>query len=368
MCRLETQDRSSLIDLATGQINGQQETAVPQSTSSSVEMNTNCQQVVTKKLKPQDFSQHAASERQMPIFPLARSHEHVSSVSTTPRHNPNIAKSLTFDSSSIQAPKLWKERNNYDKLVREKETKKQIAKETEPNYEDLATLEQTMHSQQIITNKSEQEQKNIKGISESNHEYEELTKVTDDSKIPNTPTHGRYNVLTTATDINPFQDAIVQEDTAENINEDKYYSITRVHRLVPVGKPINQRNNDALYQALEEPVSQSNYSCNQVQPRHNTFASWTTNPKGGAEDNLVRSYSHSLEKLDPMYDEPFKEEQRSTPQLDIYNVDSLFDDPKYVSKDHTDRTFSTECPVRGASLTAHSPGKQESKAAMRKTK
>ncbi len=341
-------------------------------------MNTNCQQVVTKKSKPQDFSQHAASERQMPIFPLARSHEHVPSVSTTPRHNPNIAKSLTFDSSSIQAPKLWKERNNYDKLVRAKETEKQIAKEIEPNYEDLATLEQTMHSQQITaihdyhvlcdTNKSEQEQKKIKGISESNHEYEEVTKVTDDSKQADTPTHGRYNVLTTATDINLLQDAVIQEDTAENMNQDKYYSITRVHRLVPVGKPINQRNNDALYQALEEPVSQSNYSCNQVQPRHNTFTSWTNNPKGEAEDNLVRSYSHSLEKLDPMYDEPFKEEQRSTPQLDIYNADSLFDDPKYASKDHTDRTFSTECPVRGASLTAHSPGKQDSKAAMRKTK
>ncbi len=152
------------------------------------------------------------------------------------------------------------------------------------------------------------------------HYYEDVENVNRSQK--------KYDVLVSGVEVNPLQDSIIQED-ANSPNEDQYYSTTRGHKLVPVGKPIR---NDHMYEILEDTK---------------------TPPRGARRDSrdfLVRSStmsSRSLERLDPMYDEPFtaavSNRSNSLSKVNIY-CDSLFDDPKYGEKNSrekrsTDRLF-----------------------------
>ena len=187
------------------------------------------------------------------------------------------------------------------------------------------------------------------------HEYEEILNVPTDSKQVSTQAQtleDRYNVLSNQLETNQLQSGVIQEEPVDNPTEDDCYSTARVHRLVPVGKPIGPLVTDHLYQALDQ---QKQRGCqpgskdyDNVGIRHNTFSSSSANSgsqRSHVHENLMRTYSstaQSLEKLDPMYDEPFKPQQMrssSLTRVDIYNVDSLFDDPKYGTKPSSRRVF-----------------------------
>ena len=187
------------------------------------------------------------------------------------------------------------------------------------------------------------------------HEYEEIPDVPTDSKQVSTQAQtleDRYNVLSNQLETNQLQSGVVQEEPVENPTEDDCYSTARVHRLVPVGKPIGPLVTDHLYQALDQQKQRGQRPGSKdydiVGTRHNTFTGSSANSgsqRSNVHENLMRTYSstaQSLEKLDPMYDEPFKPQQMrssSLTRVDIYNVDSLFDDPKYGTKPSSRRVF-----------------------------
>lgn len=153
-----------------------------------------------------------------------------------------------------------------------------------------------------------------------------------------------YNVLANPIDSNPLQIGVVQSELPmESSMEDKYYSTAQVHRLVPIGKATESRVNEHLYQELDEAkVGRGRLASPKGDPafnRHNTFTSSSASMidrKGPAADQLVRTYSESVERLDPMYDEPYLVKAQTTSAdttkgvKDIYNLDTLFDDPKYA--------------------------------------
>ena len=326
---------------------------------------------------------------------ILKSQEQTTSISTDQCKNSSLLNSanstkllLISDEPSAdtqaQSSKL-KKTPSYEEVRRAQETKQREDKKGSPMYDDvLTTLEVSVHLQKkaacspeehryhVLCDPNEEqrtkdiltshhyENKDIKKVEESSpvvhtpqrrkHEYEEITDVSTEGKPertdPDSP-QDRYNVLSNQLDMAPFQSGIVQEDPAESPIEDKYYSTARVHRLVPVGKPIGSLTSDHLYQALDERDPRKrrrpgSKDYEHVQTRHNTFT--TTSCASPAcprsNENLMRTYSstaQSLEKLDPMYDEPYKPQQRSgsLTRVDIYNADSLFDDPKYGTKSST---------------------------------
>ena len=164
-----------------------------------------------------------------------------------------------------------------------------------------------------------------------------------DHDVTSSGTH-LYNVLANPVDSNPLQIGVVQAELPmESSMEDKDYSTAHVHRLVPVGKMNESRVDEHLYQELDEGnTGQARLASPKGDPtfnRHNTFTSSTSiiDRKGRSSGQLVRTYSESVERLDPMYDEPYlvKAQQTSADSTarvkNIYDLDSLFDDPKYAN-------------------------------------
>ncbi len=180
----------------------------------------------------------------------------------------------------------------------------------DPNTEDLEELE----TKEMFRESSKTSQ--LPSSTSSQHYYEDV----NSRSMKKRASQDQYNVLSSGMEPNPFHDSIVQEDI-NSPNEDQFYSTARGHRLVPVGKPIP--NVEHMYEILGSHSSNARHSRREVVYYN---------------DNLVRSFSvasRSLERLDPMYDEPFKGINRSNslPKVNIYDMDSLFDDPKYQGKD-----------------------------------
>ena len=161
-----------------------------------------------------------------------------------------------------------------------------------------------------------------------------------DLDVTSSGTH-LYNVLANPVDNNPLQIGVVKAELPmESSMEDKYYSTAQVHRLVPVGKMTESSVDEHLYQELDEgKTGQARLAFPKGDPtfnRHNTFTSSTSmiDRRGPSSGQLVRTYSESVERFDPMYDEPYlvKAQQTSADSTarvkNKYDLDSLFDDPK----------------------------------------
>ena len=158
-----------------------------------------------------------------------------------------------------------------------------------------------------------------------------------DHDVTSSGTH-LYNVLANLVDSNPLQIGVVQAELPmESSMEDKDYSTAHVHRLVPVGTMTESRVDEHLYQELDEgKTGQTRLASPKGDPTFNTFTSSTSmiDRKGPSAGQLVRTYG---ERLDPMYDEPYLVEVQQTSAdstarvKNIYDLDSLFDDPKYAN-------------------------------------
>ena len=411
--RSNTTEMIAPIDLATGQLS-QQETelisSIPKDYSMSTSKNMSREEISKHYInKKAENAYLEMRDDHKPLVPtpvhasppdedISRSNEQTTSLSTDCKNssllNSNTsAKLLTTDgppTDSHAQPSELKRTHSNELGRNAQEASRQEEERESPAYDDVVTtLEKGVHLQRqaacgsedpryhILCDPNEeqktedQEREDKKGAKEGGiphkgspavhtpqprkHEYEEILNVPTDSKKVSTQAHtleDRYNVLSNQLERNPTQSGVVQEEPVENPTEDDCYSTARVHRLVPVGKPIGPLVTDHLYQALDQQKQRGRQpgskDYDNVGIRHNTFSSSSANSgsqRSNVHENLMRTYSstaQSLEKLDPMYDEPFKPQQmrsNSLTRVDIYNVDSLFDDPKYGIKPSSRRVF-----------------------------
>ncbi len=307
-CRLETQDRTSPIDLATGQISGQQEIEV-EGNPSYIETKKKLKSPAKKLVKDQPDNNQTRTQS---FVLTAKSSEPVTSTPTSPHSAIQRERSPTYNNKELPS--------ETDQVECDIDSQ-------EPNYDEVTTvLEQSAHLQAnkllplehkyhvlCDPNKATDENKS-EARNSGDHHYEKVNNVKD-----------QYNVLKSGMEVNPLQDGVVQED-AKSPNEDKYYSTTRGHRLVPVGKRLNQSDSDHYYEALSRDDTKR-YDV--VQVRHNTFTS-PANPRDQEKRVAVRSHSTIENNLDPMYDEPFKTDSAAI--SGDRSISCLFDDPKYASK------------------------------------
>lgn len=130
--------------------------------------------------------------------------------------------------------------------------------------------------------------------------------------------------------------------TSENGFVDNYYSVAKVHELVPIGGKTEPYVTDHLYQELDEGKAwqggQASFRNNQPFNRHHTFTS-STNSTNIYREPLLRTYSESVERL---YDEPYlvttnpvhtHRGKAASKVMDAQSFESLFDEPKYYSQD-----------------------------------
>ncbi len=419
LCRLDAQNVTVPINLATGQLNQQELITSALSTEK-----VSYREEVELKKNYTDMETIAIEQQVVPVsHPLPKIHEQMTSISTE-QNTTMFVHSTTHDLVNTIAtdtlvkcpqPSKLKKVPSYEE-IQMTESQKEILQVDEPKYDDILgateVKQQTVsvpadgdpryyilcdpnepdeegHSQQPTIRSGnvlgEAKMQLTRTAQSHEHFYEEVADTVSAEQTENT-SQGRYNVLATAMD---NQDAVVQEDTTEHLNDEKYYSTTRVHRLVPVGKPIERlTNKDNLYQILDS--QKPHWEYDQVQLQHNTATSACNFER--STDNLSRSHSttgRSFEKLDPMYDEPFKPQRSSSlSKVDIYDMDCLFDDPKYGTKrsaikrstdqlfdepGYTTHTEAKELSKRHVSFTAQYESLQGKKcssraAALRKTK
>ncbi len=408
---MDAQDATVPINLATGQLNQQELITSALSIPSSTEKVIHREEVELKR-KHTDMDT-VAIDGQVPVsHPITKIHEQMTSISTEQNITP-IVHSTTHELVNTIATDILVKRPQPSKLrrvhsyeeIQMPESEREAIQEDEPKYDDILSV--TEMKQQAVSDpryhilcdpnepdeKERNQQSTIKSRNVSGEETIPLTRTAQrqepfyeevaDTVSAEQTDQGRYNVLTTAMD---NQDAVVQADTTEDLNDEKYYSTTRLHRLVPVGKPIGRlTNNDNLYQILDSQKSHRDLKeYDQVQLRHMSACDLER-----STDNISRSHSttgRSLERLDPMYDEPFKPQRaRSLSKVDIYDMDRLFDDPKYGTKRSalqrsTDKLFDdphyttqTEAKERHVSFTVQYESLEGKKcssraAALRKTK
>lgn len=361
---MDAQDATVPINLATGQLNQQELITSALSIPSSTEKVIYREEVELKRNNTDMDT--VAIDGQVPVsHPIITTiHEQMTSISTEQNITP-IVHSTTHElvntiatDTLVKCPQPSKLRkvHSYEEIQMTESSKREAIQEDEPKYDDILSV--TEMKQQAVNvpgdpryhilcdpnepdEKEHNQQSTIKSRSVSGEAKIPLTRTAQrvepfyeevaDTVSAEQTDQGRYNVLTTAMD---NQDAVVQADTTENLNDEKYYSTTRVHRLVPVGKPIGRlTNNDNLYQILDSQKSHRDLKeYDQVQLRHMSACDLER-----STDNISRSHSttgRSLERLDPMYDEPFKPQRAKSLSkvVDIYDMDRLFDDPKYGTK------------------------------------
>ncbi len=287
-CRIEGQEQTiNPIDLATGQFSGQHETTVEINPSYSEMMSNSKISVRDVLKKPSDNPTRTQS------FLTTKSKEQ-----------------LTI--TSISPPSTIRPRSH----AHEKLTEKNDIYCQEPNYDVIETvLEQSSRWQVPV------KQEYISEARMSGPDYEVTSSSLSTYSKDN---DDQYDVLVSGMESN-LQKGTIQEDLSSP-NEDKYYSMAREHRLVPVGRRLSQNNNDHLYEALSEEDTK-------IQQGSSDYSSLTNLEK--QKTDVVRFQSTTrctIEELDPVYEEPFVNE----PAKDISSK-SLFDDLKYACKEDCDQ-------------------------------